>query len=73
MVRFIAGWLSSAMGVGEDCGNPMSAANWRKNTTSLAHLPRATYSASQGERAMPDGSAEEWVMKGAFVVPTRMR
>ena len=37
--------------------------------TSLAHRPRARYSASQGLRATPDVSAEEWTAKGALVVP----
>ena len=47
----------------------MSEANWRKKTTSLAHRPRARYSASQGLRAMPAVSADEWTTKGALTVP----
>ena len=37
--------------------------------TSLAHLPRARYSASQGLRAMPAVSTEECPAKGALAVP----
>ena len=68
-MRLIAGWLSSRMVVGRVCGNPMSEANWRKKMTSLAHLPKARYSASQGLRAMPAVSAEECTAKGALTVP----
>ena len=70
VVRLIAGWLSSRMVVGLGCGNPRSDANWRKNRTSLAQRPRARYSASQGLRAMPAVSAEEWTTNGALTVPT---
>ena len=50
-------------------GNPISEANWRKKTTSLAYRPRATYSASQGLRAMSAISVEEWTTNGALTVP----
>jgi hypothetical protein len=69
IVRLIAGWLSSSITVGWRCGNPMSAANWRKYWTCWAHLPKARYSASQGLRATDVVSAEEWTTNGAERVP----
>ena len=69
VVRLIAGWLSLRITVGDVWGKPRSTANCRKNLTSFAHLPRARYSASQGLRATPEVSAEEWTANGALVVP----
>ena len=68
-MRLMAGWLSSNMIVGECLVNPRSEAHWRKNVTSLAQRPRARYSASQGLRAIPAVSADEWTTKGALVLP----
>ena len=68
VVRLIAGWLSSRTTVGDVWGKPRSAADCRKNLTSFVHLPRARYSASQGLRATPEVSAEEWTANGALVV-----
>lgn len=68
MVRLMADWLSSRMIVEDVWGKPRSDANWRKKVTSLAHLPSARYSASQGLRATPDVSAEECTANGALKV-----
>ena len=69
VVRLVAGWLFLRITVGGVWGKPRSAANCRKNLTSLAHLPRARYSTSQGLRATPEISAQEWTANGALVVP----
>ena len=68
----MAGWLSSRTIVGDVWGKPRSDANSLKKVTSLAHLRSARYSASQGLRATPDVSAEEWTTNGALVVPIWM-
>ena len=58
MASLMADLLSSRMTVGVGCGWPRSAANWRKNTTSLAHLVRVLYSVSHGLSKMSFSRAE---------------
>ena len=72
-MRLIAGWLSSNITVGAFCGNPMSAANWRKYRMCWAQRPKARYLASQGLKAIAEASDEEWVTNGGVLLPIRMR